>query len=396
MQCRDGGWAAFDVDNDRELCRRAPVLRLRRGHRPARAPTSPPTWSRCSPSLGRDGTRRSTAASTWLWRAQEADGSWFGRWGANHVYGTGAAVPALVAAGVADPTTRACAGRSAWLTAHQNADGGWGEDLRCTTTPRGAAGRLDGVADGMGPARPAARRANGGRRHRAGRRLLAPRRQRADGTWDEPEFTGTGFPGDFYINYHLYRQVFPVMALGRYRAGARPVSLHVVAAPLPRRGRVRSCAACAPARASCAPGMGPQPAPPHGAGRCDSTAAPSPSPGSAEGSTPTLRAGQVVVADRVRTTDGIVAPCRCRAPSAGRRAAAGRARRRHRPARVVAPRSCGRGQRPALADGRRAGRRHGVGVAARRLVRRGVDPRRLAVVRVVADTAGHASCRRQR
>ena len=113
MQSRDGGWAAFDADNTSATHRQAAVLRLRRGHRPAerrrhrarrrdaRAPSAAPT------------PRRPVAGVQWLLDAQEPDGSWFGRWGANYVYGTGAVVPALVAAGVARGLGAGRAGRSA-------------------------------------------------------------------------------------------------------------------------------------------------------------------------------------------------------------------------------------------------------------------------------------------
>jgi squalene-hopene/tetraprenyl-beta-curcumene cyclase len=154
----------------------------------------------------------------WLISEQEPDGSWFGRWGVNHVYGTGAAVPALIAAGVAPGET--CIRRAVdWLQRHQNEDGGWGEDPRSYDDPawigRGsstasqtawallalhAAGRGDDEGDS-----PALQRGVDW--------LVAT--QRADGTWDEPQYTGTGFPSDYYINYHLYRLVFPIAALGR-------------------------------------------------------------------------------------------------------------------------------------------------------------------------------------
>ena len=154
----------------------------------------------------------------YLLREQEADGSWFGRWGANYVYGTGAAVPALVAAGVRAGARGRSARAVAWLERVQNDDGGWGEDLRSYVDRRlERPRRVDRVADGLGAAR-AARRGRA-RRPRAGAASTGScATQRADGGWDEPWFTGTGFPGDFYINYHLYRLVFPVSALGPFRA----------------------------------------------------------------------------------------------------------------------------------------------------------------------------------
>ena len=156
----------------------------------------------------------------WLLRAQESDGSWFGRWGANYVYGTGAVVPGLIAAGVRPG--KPCIRRAvAWLEAHQNPDGGWGEDLRSYDDPSWA-GRGESTASQTAWALLALLAAGDGDGAAAERgiRWLA-QTQRPDGGWDEPQFTGTGFPGDFYINYHLYRVVFPVSALGRYLAGRR-------------------------------------------------------------------------------------------------------------------------------------------------------------------------------
>jgi squalene-hopene/tetraprenyl-beta-curcumene cyclase len=148
-----------------------------------------------------------------LLREQEEDGSWFGRWGANYIYGTGAAVPALVAAGIGakHPSIRRAV---AWLERVQNDDGGWGEDLRSYDDPSWS-GRGASTASQTAWALLAL--------HAAGEQSDALRRgveflvrtQLPDGGWDEPWYTGTGFPGDFYINYHLYRLVFPVSALGR-------------------------------------------------------------------------------------------------------------------------------------------------------------------------------------
>jgi squalene-hopene/tetraprenyl-beta-curcumene cyclase len=215
MQCRDGGWAAFDVDNTRELCRRLPFCDFGEVIDPPSADVTAHMVEMLG-LLGRHGPELERGVE-WLWRSQEADGSWFGRWGANHVYGTGAAVPALVAAGARpdDPRLRRAV---AWLAAHQNPDGGWGEDLRSygddawrgrgRSTPSQTAWALLALL-AVGDRGDAAER---------GVAYLAAA-QRADGTWDEPEYTGTGFPGDFYINYHLYLQVFPVLALGRYVRG---------------------------------------------------------------------------------------------------------------------------------------------------------------------------------
>lgn len=217
MQSRDGGWGAFDADNDRALCRQLPFCDFGE----VIDPPSADVTGHVVEMLGREGmgadaaTRRGLA---WLARNQEADGSWFGRWGANHVYGTGAVVPAAIAAGIPaeDPRIQASV---RWLERRQNADGGWGEDLRSYEDATWI-GRGTSTASQTAWALLALLAAN--RRESIavvrGVTWLAETR-RSDGTWDEPWYTGTGFPGDFYINYHLYRLVFPISALGRYLRG---------------------------------------------------------------------------------------------------------------------------------------------------------------------------------
>jgi squalene-hopene/tetraprenyl-beta-curcumene cyclase len=213
MESRSGGWGAFDADNERELCRRLPFCDFGE----VIDPPSADVTAHVVELLAREGLADSPACRRgvgYLLREQEADGSWFGRWGANHVYGTGAAVPALVGAGV--PRDHAGVRRAVhWLERVQNADGGWGEDLRSYDDPAWR-GRGESTASQTAWALLAL--------HAAGERTEAVARgigwlvetQRPDGTWDEPWYTGTGFPGDFYINYHLYRLVFPVSALGRW------------------------------------------------------------------------------------------------------------------------------------------------------------------------------------
>jgi squalene-hopene/tetraprenyl-beta-curcumene cyclase len=169
--------------------------------------------------LGQQGMAQTEVARRgvqWLLDAQEPDGSWFGRWGANYVYGTGAVVPALTAAGFA-PDDPVIARAVTWLEQHQNADGGWGEDMRSyrddawrgrgESTPSQTAWALLALV-AVDPNTDAVAR---------GIEWLAAT-QRADGGWDEDLYTGTGFPGDFYINYELYRLVFPISALGRFVA----------------------------------------------------------------------------------------------------------------------------------------------------------------------------------
>lgn len=219
MQCRDGGWAAFDVDNTRALCRELPFCDFGELIDPPSADVTAHAVEMLAG--GRSLPSAALRGVAWLRRAQEADGSWFGRWGVNHLYGTGAVVPALVAAGVGpgDPAIRRAV---AWLSAHQNADGGWGEDVRSYDDP---AWRGRGASTASQTAWALlALVAAGESQSAAARRGLAflVATQRADGGWDEPWFTGTGFPGDFSINYHLYRLVFPVMALGRALWAGRP------------------------------------------------------------------------------------------------------------------------------------------------------------------------------
>ncbi|MEV3921966.1 squalene--hopene cyclase [Actinomadura coerulea] len=213
MASRDGGFGAFDADNTRALCRRLPFCDFGEVIDPPSADVTAHVVEAMS-HRGMADSQVVKRAVVWLLKAQEPDGSWFGRWGANHVYGTGSVVPALIAAGVR-PGKPAIREAVAWLERHQRDDGGWGEDLRSyrdrtwighgASTPSQTAWALLALL-AAGEHGPAVER---------GIRWLVEH-QRPDGTWDEDHFTGTGFPGDFYINYHLYRLVFPISALGRY------------------------------------------------------------------------------------------------------------------------------------------------------------------------------------
>jgi squalene-hopene/tetraprenyl-beta-curcumene cyclase len=219
MQCKDGGWGAFDADNTRELINKLPFCDFGA----VIDPPSADVTAHIVEAFAAEGLAAETACRRgviWLLKNQEEDGSWFGRWGANYVYGTGAVVPALITAGVTPgkPQIRRAV---AWLQAHQNPDGGWGEDLRSYDDPAAWSGTGASTASQTAWAL-LALLAAGERDSEAaerGVRWLA-RTQRPDGTWDEPQFTGTGFPRDFYLNYHLYRLAFPVSALGRYVRGS--------------------------------------------------------------------------------------------------------------------------------------------------------------------------------
>ncbi len=213
MQSADGGWGAFDADNTHTFINRLPFCDFG-------AVIDPPTadvTAHCVEMLAVRGLADGVAAQRgvhWLLQAQEADGSWFGRWGANYLYGTGAVVPALVEAGV-ETTSRPIQRAVRWLYDHQNADGGWGEDLR-SYTDASWAGRGASTPSQTGWALMALLAADDTSPVvDAGINYLI-QAQRADGGWDEELYTGTGFPGDFYINYELYRHIFPLNALARF------------------------------------------------------------------------------------------------------------------------------------------------------------------------------------
>jgi squalene-hopene/tetraprenyl-beta-curcumene cyclase len=167
-------------------------------------------------------------ALAYLLGEQERDGAWFGRWGVNYVYGTSGALAALAQTPGGAAIDAALVRGAVWLRSVQNPDGGWGETVRSYNEPglRGigvstpsqtawaiigllaTVERLPQLGDDFAPA------------ITSGVDALI-RTQRADGTWTEAEFTGTGFPCHFYLRYHLYCQHFPLTALGRYAAFLR-------------------------------------------------------------------------------------------------------------------------------------------------------------------------------
>jgi squalene-hopene/tetraprenyl-beta-curcumene cyclase len=217
MQSAGGGWGAFDADNVCTLVRELPFLDFGEVIDEPSADVTAHAVEMLA-ALGRAGEPAVREAVQWLLAEQEPGGSWFGRWGVNHVYGTGAVVPALVAAGVAP--SEPCIRRAvAWLDFHQKDDGGWGEDPRSYDSPEWI-GRGESTASQTAWALLAL--------HAAGESAGAPAErgvrwlcetQCEDGSWHEPQYTGTGFPSDYYINYHLYRLVFPIVALARCQRG---------------------------------------------------------------------------------------------------------------------------------------------------------------------------------
>ncbi|MCW5315936.1 squalene--hopene cyclase [Nostoc sp. KVJ3] len=220
MQCKPGGWAAFDLDNDQDWLNSIPYGDLKAMIDPNTADVTARVLEMlgaCDLSIDSDNLERSL---TYLLHEQETEGCWFGRWGVNYIYGTSGVLSALA---LIDPQRHKLSIErgAAWLVGCQNQDGGWGETCRSYDDPslkgKGnstasqtawaiigliAAGEatgklaLDAIEEGIGY-------------------LVAT--QQADGTWFEADFTGTGFPCHFYLKYHLYQQYFPLIALGRYQ-----------------------------------------------------------------------------------------------------------------------------------------------------------------------------------
>ena len=221
MQNRDGGWGAFDRDNDRQFLCHVPFA----DHNAMIDPSPPVLAARALEALGHLGRRLGDPAVdrgvAYLRRTQEPDGSWYGRWGVNYIYGTWQTLAGLQAVGVAADDPAVVAGAN-WLLAYQQPCGGWGESADSYADPRlrgqgpvtasqTAWAMLGLLAAGIGD-HPALR---------CGADWLL-RTQLPDGSWNEPEFTGTGFPRVFYLRYHYYRIYFPLMALARWAALSGP------------------------------------------------------------------------------------------------------------------------------------------------------------------------------
>jgi squalene-hopene/tetraprenyl-beta-curcumene cyclase len=215
MQCKTGGWAAFDVDNDLDLLNKIPYGDLKAMIDPSTADLT----GRVLEMLGRtrykvDPTIINRAVD-FLRKEQEHEGCWFGRWGVNYVYGTSGVINGLVALGM-DYHEPVIMQATQWLNSIQNEDGGWGETC-ASYVNRNLMGQGPSTASQTGWALLGLIAGGEGRSDCARRGIeFLIGRQSSDGSWPEPEFTGTGFPGHFYINYHFYRNHFPLMALGRY------------------------------------------------------------------------------------------------------------------------------------------------------------------------------------
>lgn len=218
LQSGDGGWGAFDADNNAEYLNNIPFS----DHGALLDPPTADLTARCVSMLAQ--LDEDTAASpemargiTWLMKDQLDDGSWYGRWGMNYIYGTWSVLSALNAAGVdhqSEPVRKAVA----WLERIQNADGGWGEDgdsykldysgyEPAASTPSQTAWALLALMAAGEVENPAVSRGIG---------YLA-QHQAKDGLWPEERFTAVGFPRVFYLRYHGYAKFFPLWAMARYR-----------------------------------------------------------------------------------------------------------------------------------------------------------------------------------
>jgi squalene-hopene/tetraprenyl-beta-curcumene cyclase len=216
LQSKDGGWGAFDADNTYHYLNNIPFA----DHGALLDPPTEDVTARCVSMLAQLGgapAGMQAAALDYLAKTQGADGSWFGRWGVNYIYGTWSVLCALNMAGV-DPGQPMVRRATDWLTAIQNADGGWGEDCEsyrldyqghrpATSTASQTAWALLGLLAAGLVDHPAVER---------GIAYLSAS-QGEDGFWAEAAYTGGGFPRVFYLRYHGYSKFFPLWALARYR-----------------------------------------------------------------------------------------------------------------------------------------------------------------------------------
>lgn len=221
MQCKPGGWAAFDLDNDRDWLNSIPYGDLKAMIDPNTADVTARVLEMlgaCDLSIDSDNLERSL---TYLLGEQETEGCWFGRWGVNYIYGTSGVLSALA---LIDPQRHKLSIErgAAWLVGCQNPDGGWGETCRSYNDPslkgkgNSTASQTAWALIGLLAAGEATGKLALDAIEQGIAYLVAT--QKPDGTWFEADFTGTGFPSHFYLKYHLYQQYFPLIALGRYQA----------------------------------------------------------------------------------------------------------------------------------------------------------------------------------
>ncbi|HEY2459591.1 MAG TPA: squalene--hopene cyclase [Candidatus Acidoferrum sp.] len=238
MQNRDGGWGAFDRDNDKKILCNIPFA----DHNAMIDPSTADVTARVLECLGRFGWPTEhpaiQRALKFLLQDQCEDGSWFGRWGVNYVYGTSGVLRALETVSLTAKTY--CQRAVGWLRAVQKADGSFGESLRSYAEPQTkgqgnstasqTAWGLIGLLAGADVSDPAVQKAVS----------YLINEQNADGSWTENEMTGTGFPCVFYLKYDLYRNSFPLYALARFRNQAQQVAEYPGLRFQPQEFRLRS------------------------------------------------------------------------------------------------------------------------------------------------------------
>ena len=245
MQSKNGGWGSFDKDNTSLLATKLPFFDFGETIDP---PTVDVT-AHILEAIGILGWPKDSdavkSAVDYIWSEQEEDGPWFGRWGVNYIYGTAAVLPALESLDydMSDPRVQLAAD---WVESRQNPDGGWGETCASYADPglRGIGESTASQTAWAMMALMAAGRYSGDAVERGARFLVST--QQEDGTWDEPQYTATGFPGygigdrrfrspngnpsellptelpsGFMIKYHMYRIYWPLLALGRYNRRTR-------------------------------------------------------------------------------------------------------------------------------------------------------------------------------
>ncbi len=222
LQNSDGGWAAYDRDINNQVLTKVTFA----DHNAMLDPSCADITARVVEMLGELGHRSDhpavARALDYLWKTQEAEGCWYGRWGVNYIYGTWQVLQGLKAIDFPmdhPAVIRACR----WLESVQQADGGWGETCRSYDDPdlKGQGDPTPSQTAWAVLALVAAGRGAGEAAARGVAYLLAT--QKADGTWFDDTFTGTGFPRVFYLRYHLYPVSFAMMALARYRAAVAAV-----------------------------------------------------------------------------------------------------------------------------------------------------------------------------
>ena len=213
MKSRNGAWGAFDKDNTREVVYKLPFADFGALLDPPSEDVTAHVLEMLAHVNVPDRERIIQVALAYLRETQRPDGAWFGRWGVNYIYGTWCVISALAALRPHGYAVQEMIDRgAAWLLTRQNEDGGWGETCH-SYVDASFAGVGKSTASQTAWAILSLQLAGKGDHPACQRGLTYLREKQVNGTWDEPEHTGTGFPRDFYINYHLYRHVFPLMAL---------------------------------------------------------------------------------------------------------------------------------------------------------------------------------------